>query len=235
MFLNLVKEFEPNGEVSVMLALDTELIRKGILTKLTPPQLKVLLAIASHMDENGEAFPSMRYISDVSGVALSTVTTAIKGLLAIRFDGLPVLTRTITGTGARKKSLYNFVIDTENPVVEEEETEVKRSTAKNLMLYYCEEYDKEFGYVYKVQWQRETIQMKNLMKSYNDEEIRGIIFTVITQYKKRWSKPMYPAPTLGALCGWMAVPAMEIMATVEKAKTATSKWDSLNSDEDLIL
>lgn len=235
MFLALDKKFTADGEVSVMLSLDTELIRGGILKKMTPAQLKVLLAIASHIDDNGEAFPSMRYISEVTGVALNTVNTAVKGLIELRIEGLPIMTRKIQGTGARKKSLYNFAIDTDNPVIDEGTLE-KRSTPKNLILLFCEEYEQEFGYAYKVQWAKETVNIKNLMKTYDDEEIKGIIHTVVTQYKKRWSKPMFPAPTLGAMCGWMATPAMEIMSTVEKSKNATSKWDDLeNTEEDLIL
>ncbi|AFQ45250.1 helix-turn-helix domain-containing protein [Desulfosporosinus meridiei] len=98
MFLSLDKKFDSNGDVTVMLSLDTELIRKGILAKLTPAQLKVLLAIASHIDDDGVAFPSMRYISEVTGVVLNTVNTAVKGLLELRIDGLPVVTRKVTGT-----------------------------------------------------------------------------------------------------------------------------------------
>ncbi|MCB8814701.1 hypothetical protein [Desulfosporosinus shakirovi] len=87
-----------------------------------------------------------------------------------------------------------------------------------------------------MQWAKDTTQIKNLMKTYSDEEVRNIIHTIITQYKKRWSKPMYPAPTIPAMCGWMATPALEVFTATEKAKTATSKWDELeNSDEDLIL
>lgn len=232
-FLALNKEFDEQGNITVMLNLDTELIRKGMLKNLTPAQLKVLLAIASHMDDNGEAFPSMRYISEVTGVALNTVSTAIKGLLELRVDGLPIMTREIEGTGARKKSKYNFVVDTDNPVVDEE-TQEERMTPKQLILLYCEEYEKEFGYQYKVQWMKETVQIKNMMKNYSDEEIKTIIHTVITEYKKRWAKPQYPAPTIGAMSGWLSTQAMQIISN--KVKLAVSKWDNLdNSHEDLDL
>lgn len=232
-FLALNKEFNEQGNLTVMLNLDTELIRKGMLKNLTPAQLKVLLAIASHMDDNGEAFPSMRYISEVTGVALNTVSTAIKGLLELRMDGLPIMTRKIEGTGARKKSKYNFVVDTDNPVIDEE-TQEERMTSKQLILVYCDEYEKEFGYQYKVQWMKETVQIKNMMKNYSDEEIKIIIHTVVTEYKKRWAKPQYPAPTIGAMSGWLSTQAMQIVSN--KVKPAASKWDKLdNSDEDLDL
>lgn len=232
-FLDLEKLFDEAGNITVMLQIDTELIRKGILKSLTPTQLKVLLAIASHMDDNGEAFPSMRYLSEVTGVALSTVTTAITGLLELRIDGIPIMTRTLEGTGARKKSIYNFVVDTDDPVIKEV-TKDSRMTAKQIILLYCEEYEKEFGYKYKVQWQRETVQIKNMMKNYSDDKIKIIVHTVITHYKKRWAKPQYPAPTIGAMVGWLSVQAMEINSN--KTKASDSNWDTMsNTDETLIL
>lgn len=234
-FLTMNKQFEEDGSLSVMLSLNTDLIRKGILRDLTPAQLKILLAIASHMDDNGEAFPSMRYISEITGVAVNTVSTAVKGLLAMRFDGLPVMTRIIEGAGARKKSKYNFAIDTDNPVIDVvDELQEVRMTPKQAILLYCEEYEKEFGYAYKVQWMRDTVQIKNMMKTYSDEEIKTIITTVVTQYKKRWAKPQFPAPTIGAMAGWLSTQAMQIHNN--KVAPVISKWDSMeNSDEDLIL
>ncbi|HIE5864166.1 TPA: helix-turn-helix domain-containing protein [Clostridium botulinum] len=232
-FLALEKQFDEDGNISVMLSLDTDLIRKGMLKNLKPTELKVLLALASHMDDNGEAFPSLRYISEITGVAVNTVSTAVKGLLALRIDGLPIMTRKIEGKGARKKSKYNFVVDTDNPVVDEELVE-KRMTPKQIILLYCEEYEKEFGYQYKVQWMKDTVQIKNMMKNYSDEEIKDIIHIVVTEYKKRWAKPQYPAPTIGGMAGWLSIQAMQINSN--KTKKQSSKWDNLeNTDEDLML
>ena len=134
--IKLDKQTSDDGAVSVFLLLDTELIRKGILTKLTPAQLKILIAIASHMDEKGEAFPSMRYLSEITGVSVNTICTAVKGLLEVRIDGLPIILRRLEGKGARKKSKYYFNINTDTPILEEVDEEV-RLTAKNHILQYC--------------------------------------------------------------------------------------------------
>lgn len=85
-FLTLGKQFDEEGSISVMLSLYTELIRKGVLKNLAPAQLKVLLALASHMDDNEEAFPSLRYISEITGVAVNIVSTDIKGLVDLKVD-----------------------------------------------------------------------------------------------------------------------------------------------------
>lgn len=234
-FLELKKEFDENGDVTVMLSLDTELIRKGMLKNLTPAQLKILLAIASHMDDNGIAFPSMRYLSEITGVAVNTVSTAVKGLLDLRIDGVPVMTRIVEGTGARKKSKYNFVVDTDNPVVVDETQEV-RQTAKYFILLFCEEYEKEFGRKYAVSWMKESGQMKNLMKKFSDEEIKTIIHITVTEFAKRWRTPTYPSLTLGAVCGWMANQALQIADDKGKKQTKASKWDHIeNTEEDLML
>ncbi|RMD02359.1 hypothetical protein D9O40_06140 [Clostridium autoethanogenum] len=52
---------------------------------------------------------------------------------------------------------------------------------------------------------------------YTDGEVITIIETVMTEYKKRWSKLQYPTPTIPATCGWLSTQAITIVKGIHKA------------------
>ena len=224
-FLEMDKQFDDEGNITVLLQIDTELIRKGILKELTPSQLKVLIVVSAHSDDNGEAFPSLRYIAEATGIALSTVDTAVKGLLKLRIDGQPIMTREIKGDGARKKSVYNFEI--------EEAVTVTTSTEKSPKTFldmFCGRYSAEYGSKYKVSGQKDMQNLKRMMKVYSPEEMEIIIITIMEEYKKRWSSVKFPAPTIGAMASFLCVQAMEIHS--KRAVQSVSKWDNLENDDE---
>lgn len=230
-FLELDKQFDDEGNLTVLLQIDTELIRKGILKELTPSQLKVLIVVSAHSDDNGQAFPSLRYISEVTGIALSTVDTAVKGILKLRIDGQPIMTRKIEGEGARKKSKYNFDVEETVTVTREKSTE---KNAKYFLDMFFDKYAEVYGSNYKVSGQRDMQSIKRMMKVYSAEEMEIIITTIMSEYAKRWSNVKYPAPTIGAMASWLCVQALEIHS--KRVTPKESKWDKYeNSDEDLIL
>jgi hypothetical protein len=245
MFLTLDKRYDETVHVKVFLSLDTELIRKGILSKLTSTQLIVLLAIASHMDDNGEAFPSMRYLAEITGVAVNTVKTAINGLLKLTIDGLPIITRNIEGTGARKRSKYNFVINTSltpvaTPITEDATTanpiaEPVRKSPKDFIDMFFSKYLLFYKIKYKVNGIRDISSIKSMMKLYSDEQMEAIMETVITEYPKRWSNVKFPAPTIGAMSSWLATQAVQI--NNNRTKPAEDKWANLDNgdEEDFVL
>jgi hypothetical protein len=234
-FLSVTKNVNENGETEVLLQFDTALIRNGILSNLTPTQLKVLMTIGSYMDEEGNAFPTLRTISEVSGVSVNTVNKAVKELLDVRVEGLPLMNRELVGTGSKQYTIYHFTIDTENPVIEEKTIE-ERKTPKQNILYFCEAFEKQYLIKYTVNWQRETIFMKNVMKKYSDEEIRVIIDVAVTEYDKRWSKPAYKTPTLYSTFNFYAEQCLKINSERTAKKTVANKWDKYeNTEEELIL
>lgn len=227
-FLEVEKQFDEEGNLTVLLQTDTELIRKGILKELTPSQLKVLMVISAHADDNGECFPSLRYIADVTGIALRTVDTAIKGLLDIRIDDKPIITRKIEGTGARKKSKYN--LGTTEKV--ELETVVDDIPVKLTCKYYLDKFFNTFlevyGTKYIVSGNRDATALKRMMKVYTHEQMEIIIDIVVREYSKRWSNVKFPAPTIGAMASFLCVQALEIDS--KRAKVDTS-WDDCENDE----
>lgn len=236
-FLDLDRKYSNSGEVeSTYLLLDTSLIRDGLLKSLTPTQLKVLLAIASHMDDGGEAFPSIRHISEITGIATPTVNKAIKQLLDVKCAGNLIMTRNVEGSGARKKSRYSFVIDTDivnDPTVSlSEEQEELELNARTAIILFCEEFKKEFGFEYKVIWQKEIRQMRKLLDLYEDEKVRTIIDITIHEYSKRWHSVKFPVPSIGAMCSWIYKEALKIH--IDREQKSPSKWEQIdNNEEDL--
>ena len=235
-FFKLGSEVDNEGSVKVLLQLDTELIRKGALRVLTPSQLKVLLAIASHMDENGEAYPSMRCLSEITGISTNTVNTAIIGLLDVRVDGVPIVKRKIEGTGARKKSRYSFIVDNDWDVEEVEMAGITRVSPKVMLLFFCEEFEKEFKAQYRPNWGRDIKQIKSLMEKFeDDEDVKEVIHVAITEYRNRWASPSYPTPTVGAVCGWIGNNVIEILQGRHERKQGTSSKYDYKVDEGFTL
>lgn len=77
-FVDLHKEFSPTGEwQGTYIKIDISLIMKGVLQSLTSTQLKVLLVIAAHMNEDGKCFPSIDRIMDLTNCPRQTVVDAI--------------------------------------------------------------------------------------------------------------------------------------------------------------
>lgn len=229
-FLEMDKQFDEDGNLTVMLQIDTELIRKGILKELTPSQLKVLMVVSAHSDDNGQAFPSLRYIADVTGITLKTVDTAVKGLLELRIDGQAIMTRKVEGTGARKKSLYSFDVEEAITVTTEEST---KKTSKYFIDMFFDKYLLAYGKKYKVSGMKDATSVKRMMKVYSEEEMEIIIDLVISEYPKRWSNAKYPAPTIGAMAGWLCIQALEIHC--KRGNTQDSKWAEYENDDNLTL
>lgn len=238
MFMKLRKEFGEDGSATTEISFDTAIIQDGILAKLTSSELKVLMVIASHMDDNGLAFPSMDRIVVLAGISKPTVVSAVKGLMELRIDGVPIFTRTLKGTGARQSSIYNFVIDLDNPVseiIEKEVVDKSRKTSKQFVEYYCKIYKETFGVDYKVMWARDLSKMKTLTLTYTDEQIEAMVFTAITEYKKRWANPNFPAPTIGQVTSWMGVQALTVYNNKQKLTKRDTKWDKFDTNEEISL
>lgn len=235
-FLELDKKYDEKGEFRVVVQIDTKLIQSGVLKDLRPMEFMVLSVIASHMDENGECFPSMDYIAKLIGSTKPTVLKAIRGLLKFRYEGVPIMTRVIEGTGVRKKSKYTFVIETENVVkITEEELQDIELNAITAIALFTQEFKKEFGFEYKVSLKVETAQMKKLLDTYGEEKLRAIIDITIHDYRKRWNNPLYPTPSIGAMFKWIYKEALKINSDREAEKTKVDKWEQYEVPDDFTL
>lgn len=89
----------------------------------------------------------------------------------------------------------------EEPIVRE------FKTAKDIIDYWCIEYEKVYGTRYIVtNWVVAASQVKKLLR-YPDDDIRATLTAAVTLYERTWAKPAYPRPTLGQVCSWLYVQA----------------------------
>lgn len=224
-FLELNKQYDNKEEFKVAVQIDTKLIQSGVLKGMRPIEFMVLVVIASHMDETGECFPSMDYIAELIGSTKATVLRAIKGLLQFKYDGVPIITRVVEGSGVRKKSKYTFAIDTDNITeITEEDLQDIELNANSAVSLFAQEFKKEFGFEYRVSWKVEMAQMKKLLDLYGEEKLRAIIDITIHHYRKRWDNPAYPTPSIGAMFKWIYKEALKIHSDREAKQTQIEKY-----------
>lgn len=196
------------GKISYLATFDMGVMRDKVFPLLTPAELKVWLTIISFSNVEGSCFPSQAKIAEISDVSKTTVNKAIKKLVEVEIEGELLLKRDIIGK-IRKKSVYSVA-------KEVGELDGKMSP-KRVIEIFCEAFEKEYNTSYNVVWQRDIHLVKTkLLKNYTDKEVITIIETVMAEYKKRWSKPQYPTPTIPATCGWLSTQAMVIAKGTHK-------------------
>jgi DNA-binding MarR family transcriptional regulator len=100
--LGLSKKTKEDGEVSIYINLNVELIKRGILQDLTGNEMKVLLAIASFMNEGGECTPAQERIASMTNLASSTVSLAVNSIIRKKIDGKVLMKRKFIGSGSKK-------------------------------------------------------------------------------------------------------------------------------------
>lgn len=66
-------------------------IRTGLFRKLKSTDVKVLFAIAIHIDKQGQCFPSQETIASLCGICRSAVQASIKKLEKITIDKEPLI------------------------------------------------------------------------------------------------------------------------------------------------
>lgn len=229
--LGLIKKTKENGGVSVYISLNVELIRKGILQDLTGNEVKVLLAIASYMDEEGECTPVQERIATMTNLASSTVSLAVNSIIRKKIDGRVLMKRKFVGKGSKKYSKYKF------PLLGDVETESdieERLTAPAVLKLFQAKYEEIYKIPYKPNYRRDCSMIKKtLLATYEDEQIKKIISVAVEEYDKRWKNSKYPSITVGALCSWIAQEALKIVRDREKKVTdRDAKYAGLEDDED---
>ncbi|WP_066385482.1 helix-turn-helix domain-containing protein [Neobacillus mesonae] len=80
-----------------------------LIAKLSGNQLKVLLTICSYMDKDGKCWPTQEQLAEKSGVGKTTVNKVVNELLAIRFNGKPIISRKMEKHGPFRNSVYTVL------------------------------------------------------------------------------------------------------------------------------
>jgi Helix-turn-helix domain len=234
------KEF--NSEI--YLRVYTSLFKAGIVKDLKPTNFTVLLAIASHMDAEGNCYPTQRQIAELTGLTAPTVNKAVNELLDYKVNEVPILKRELVQVGQFKNSYY-----TVNPLsqiaifegqVKEIETDLLKKVelnnnqnnisstnkegaeslfknSKEVATYFLQEYQNKYGVQASIAWQRDlSLIKKKLIGKYSDQQIKKMIDTVICEYEERWKKPSFPRPTISMMCSWLGEQALAVAEDAEK-------------------
>jgi DNA-binding MarR family transcriptional regulator len=91
---------------SIYLRVYTSLFQAGIVKDLKPTNFTVLLAIASHMDADGNCYPTQRQIAELTGITPPTVNKAVNELLEYKVNDKPIISREFVQSGQFKNSYY---------------------------------------------------------------------------------------------------------------------------------
>lgn len=187
-------------------------IQSGLIKELGTNEFAVLLAIASFSDVDGEAFPSQRTLSEVTGLSLPTVNRVINKLLDTKINGVHVLQRQFEKSATKKKfSVYSLNVnkqdDTDSQKVElnvERVEKEKRRTARDFAFEFKDRFEKKYEMPYIINYAKETSLIKNkLINQFSDDEILQMFDYVVDNYTEKWSKPNYPYPSIAMICSWL--------------------------------
>lgn len=195
------------------LCISAEQIQNGLINQVGCRNFSVLLAIASHMNENQVAFPDITKIAEITGLSSPTVIKAIQQLEEITVGGQHIIRKTkLKTTANHTKSIYHFAgaeVSADDPNIE--------MTAKEAIELFCYYYEKTFGIAYNVSWGRDTSMVKaKLIDQYTTVQLKEIIRIAVTKYASFNNSPEYPTPTLGMLCTWLANKAVGVLLQEQK-------------------
>lgn len=216
---------------SVYLRVYSSMFTSGLVANMGIHNFATLLVIASYMNEKGECYPTQVQLAERLGVHRNSVNKYVNNLLDIRVNGKPVITREIVNQGrGRVSSYYKIqplsqiaIFDGEvseiETVVEKEEPKpepVARLKTGEILAMFREKYHETYGVQYNPAYGRDNMQLKKLVETYNDEQIRKIIDIGIGEYDKRWKSAKFPRPSVGAISTWVANHVMEIADQYEE-------------------
>ncbi|MEG0121922.1 helix-turn-helix domain-containing protein [Enterococcus sp.] len=204
-------------ENTIDLCLSVEQIKAGLIKQIGCRNFSVLLAIASHLNEQRVAFPNVSTIAEITGLSAPTVINAIQQLEEVTVGGNAIIRKDKikTSTG-HTKSIYHFVgaeIDADDPNIE--------LTAKEVIELFCKYYEETFELPYTVSWARDTSMVKSkLVDKYEPAQLREIVRIAVTKYATFSNSPQYPTPTLGMLCTWLANKAAGVLVQEKEKEQA---------------
>ena len=198
-------------EVKRLLTIDVDSLMNA-MSKFKASELVCLIAICALMDSDASKFPSRRDIVKVTGLSLPTVQRNVKYLIDEGY-----LTRDFLETAG--------LHDTDTLTVDEQAdedgamTHTKFRIAKDYVHYFAYCYKQQYNVEYLINYQRDTAQMKRLMKTYSSDELIAIIEYAIKNYDVKWRRFDYPTPTIGQLSSWLANTVATTLAQENKKTT----------------
>lgn len=197
--------------ITMRLNLDSEQIRSGLIKEVGSRNFAVLVAIASFVNADNVAFPSIGHLAEITGLTRPTIVKAVKELEQLTIGGEQVIKKTkIVNSSGKVKSLYHFVQGSKAELAET----VKPADYIGL---FCKFFEEQFGRPYLPNYGRDTKLVKDkLMTAFSEEDLPQIIEIAVKQYSKWSNNPKYPTPTIGALCTWLANKAADELAEQKK-------------------
>jgi len=113
---------------------------------------------------------------------------------------------------------------------EKENTTVVFDNAKQVLIYFKEQYFKTYNVAYSPNWGRDTSIIKNkLMDSFTGEEIKSMIDVAFEEYESRWANAKFPRVTIGQICSWLGNEALTIASKrsnqAKQVDVDSSKYD----------
>lgn len=201
-----------------VLSLSTKQLQAGLVKQVGARNFAVLIAVASYLNKENLAFPSIEKITEITGLSAPTVVKSITELLDVRVGGQPIIVKKKVRTAAgNQKNIYHFVGAEVEAEDSSESCNTDAMTAKEIIVYFCEQYEEVFSVPYTVSWGREMQQVKTkLVGKYSNEQLKQIIEIAVGEYSKRWANTRYKLPTLGQLCSWLANAAAGILVEKEQ-------------------
>jgi hypothetical protein len=100
-----------SGSPDIFVKFHVEAVRSGLLRELNPRLWATLSVIATHIDKNGECWPTQERIAYLLGVNRTTAGKNVRDLLAFTFEGKPVLTarKVRTNEGSFDNTVYKVL------------------------------------------------------------------------------------------------------------------------------
>lgn len=199
---------------------DVKSIQNGLIDVIGVYDFALLMAIASYCDVEGEAFPSQRTLSKITGMSLPQVNKVVNRLLETTINDQPILERKLE-KGSKNVfsvySLYGFTRSEEPKEADQEDKKVADNvetvspipnkgnmSARQIVTLYKELYEEEYGFAYVVNYARDTsLVKKKLVDQYTDEQITEMFTYGIKNYASKWKNKNYPYPTISMFCTWL--------------------------------
>lgn len=214
-------------------------IQDGLIKEVGANRLAILLAIVSHMNEEGKSFPSQERIAQLTGQGRATVQRNLDALCETVFNGQRLLTKELVGD-KRKRTVYTF---NQGMITGTDETDeakfeanvIEPMNSRDFAVFFADLYKETFGQGYTINFGRDLgIIKKKLLPNYDEETLKGIIVVAITMYKDKWANDDYPYPTISMLGSWLANKAFAIYSVerekalkqIERQQTAIEQDDS---------
>lgn len=212
-------------ETKIFLKLYLSMFKDGLVRELGSERLAVLLAIASHMDEDGRCYPTQEQIAEILGISRTTANKRINSLLEFRWKDRPVIERQKLRNpkvSPNEFSVYTilplsqlaiFHGEIEDPAAAAPEDPKPKSggAARELVSYFAEKYRETYAANFAVSWGRDMGHAKKILAAYPDHW-QEILDTVFLEYEERWATRDYPRPSLGQVGSWLGARAAEITA-----------------------